>query len=165
MWTAQDVKENLKSKHSPYTLRLFGSSLLVMVCLLLSRNSVLVHSQIYMVFMNWRKYVQCPKCFISLHHFKQHTRCDQKTQYSSEKSSGRRSPERGLCSTVEILSRWPRAATHGLDEGSAGICICSSWAADGLWLPPWSRSCGSIFHFSFTQWTRSAHTVCNRLVS
>lgn len=54
----------------------------------------IVHSQIYMAFINQKKCAHCPKHFISLHYFKQHTRCDPETQYFSEKASGRRSPDR-----------------------------------------------------------------------
>ena len=125
----------------------------------------IMRSQKYILSINWKKYVQCPRCFISLHYFKQHIRCDQKTQYFLEKSSGRCSSEWALCSSVKTPSKWQKEASQGLDQGSMGICTGSSWVADGLWLPLWSQSCSSIFHFSFTQWTASAHTVCYRSIS
>lgn len=100
---------------SPYPW-LFGSSLLVLVYLLLFST---MPSQMYILFINWKKSVQSSKCFgfffFSLRSFKQQTKCDQKTQYFSEKSSGRCSPEGRLCRSVKILSRRPKASSHGLD--------------------------------------------------
>lgn len=115
MWVAmrssQDVKEHLKSK--PLSLTFW----LVLVYLLLLST---MNSQMYILFINWKKSVQSLKWFgflffFSLGGFKQQIRCDQKTQCFSEKSSGRCSPEGGLCRSVKILSRRLKAASHGLD--------------------------------------------------